>query len=836
MLALALALCHPVAAEDIFLEAETSPEHTFNEAADFPGLVSGDRILRLWKGETPPVEGYVARFPFTLGQAGRYHVWLAASLPPATSSFWWRLDAGEWTHIAEDSLDQFPPMFGVSNAMGWIELTCAPLNAGEHALAVRVDERRGMLEQGYLLYVDAVLITDRDVVPLGLVTPADVPGLGPRPTPPAPAPRAGRPGWPMMLGTSVMGAAQNRLVKSLGFSLSQTDSDHLTVNETEPGVWDWSAADAGLEACRKAGLQWQYFPHFHWPPEWYRETDRFVPATGLRSGRKLACMSLWSRDFLPWFDHCYAALAEHYGTSPDAIAAVYLGIHGDFGETIFPMGFHPGEKERFGPEGTGLADFWCGAEPDRADFRRFARGTYYGELADLNRAWGTNFPSFDAVDFPPAAYGTDPDVTSTPQVRRRWLDFVRWYFDSMTRFTGEICKIARKRLPEAMLVLPLGGGAETLFYGQDNTALPRLAAELGVHIRSTHGGFQPFAENYATMNRRIATASQFYGAPFWMEPPGAITPEQEVSRFMESVSCESFGFWDWGSNPVAAADTFREYAAFLTRQETNVGVALFFPTTDYRLHWNTAYPPRLAALGARLRDVMDYDILDEMLIADGALRDYRVLLWLEGTFVEADTLARLQEWVESGGVLLKLGADPPQTVEGDLAPGRELLGLAEATQLTKADGVSLTPRHERFLRHTAQADPRADTLATGLAAAAWPLLGTPTGEAAWAVPHEYRGPQPLNGWVIVWAGADDGEAATATFCELARDTVYCLSRLDRNELDALEVDRAWDGVYATYFHTGEVFLLNPSSEERTVEVGRQTVTLPPVSLRSILWQ
>jgi len=824
MLALVLAVALPAQTQNFFIEAETSPDHTFSEAATFEGLVSGDRILRLWKGEDPPDDGYFARFPFAVQVAATYHVWVAASLPPTTSSFWWRVDEGEWSHVTEDTLDQLPVMFGVSTAMGWIELTQTPLAGGDHVLTIRVNERRAMLEKAYLLYLDAVLITSRDVVPSGLVKPEDVPSLGPRPAPPVPVPRAGKPGEPMMLGTSVMNGARNRLVKSLGFSLSQTDSDHLTVNETEPGVWDWTSADAGLEACRKAGLKWQYFPHYHWPPEWYRQSDKFVPCAGLRSGRKLACMSLWSPDILPWFDHCYAALAEHYGTDPDAIAALYLSIHGDFGETIFPMGFHPGEKERFGPEGTGLADFWCGAEPDRADFRRFAREKY-APLDRLNAAWGTAFASFDAVDYPPAAYGTDPDVTSTPQVRRRWLDFVRWYFDSMTRFTGEVCKIAHQHLPNAMLVLPLGGGAESLYYGQDNTALPKLAAELGVHIRSTHGGYQPFAQNYATMNRRIATASKVYGASFWTEPPGGISPEQEVSRFMESVSCESFGFWDWGSNPVAAADTFREYAAFLTREEPVVDVALLFPTTDYRLHWNTAYPPRLAALGAKLRDVMDYDIVDEMLISDGALKRYRVLLWLEGTFIEADTLARLHEWINNGGVLLKLGAEPPQTVEGDTVAGQLLLGLTTATTVSHSDSLPLPTRTATLLRHVIAAQPHAGILATGLAANAQPLISWPTGHAAWAVPHG-------KGWVIVWAGSEDADAAKATFCELARDVVYNLTGLDPKQRNASEIDQAWDGVYMTLFRNGEVFLLNPTHEERTVQVGGQTVTLPPVSLRS----
>jgi len=812
---------------DIFIEAESSPDHTFNEAATFAGLVSGDQILRLWKDADPPAEGYYARFPFAVPEARDYHLWIAASMPPATSNFWWRVDAGDWQHVTEDTLTDLPQPFGVSNVMAWLELTRTQLAAGDHVLTVRVNERRPGLEHAYLLYLDAVLITARDVVPRGLVTPADLPALGPRPVPPPPVARAGRPGEPMMLGTSVMGGAQNRLVRALGFSLSQTDSDHLTVNETAPGVWDWTAADAGLEACRRAGLRWQYFPHWHWPPEWYRQTDRFVPCTGLRSGRKLACMSLWSPDILPWFDHCFAALAEHYGSGPDPMAAIYVGVHGDFGEAILPMGFHPGEKDRFGPEGTGLPDFWCGADPDRADFRRWALAKH-GDLAALNTAWGTAFASADTVDYPPAAYDTNPDVTSTPQVRRRWLDFVEWYLGSMTRFTAEVCRLARRHFPQTILVLPLGGGAESLVYGQDNTALPKMAAELGVHIRSTHGGFLPFAENYATMNRRIATASRFYGAPFWTEPPGSITPAGEVSRFMEEVSCASWGFWDWGSNPVGAADAFREYAAFLTRESPVVDVALLFPTTDYRLHWGPAYPVRLRKLGTDLRDVMDYEIVDELLVRDGALARYRVLAWLEGNTIETDALQRLAQWVEAGGVLFRVGAQPPQTVEGDETLGRALLGLTEATAVERAAPAALELLDAAFLRHVLSAPGApAETTAAPLADGCRVLAQSSNRPAAWAVP---RG----KGWVIVWAGADDGPEAQRACCELLRDVVYNLTALDPTKANARELDTAWDSVYVTLLGNGEALVLNAADEPRTATVGATELALPPHSLRSVL--
>ncbi|MBI2302197.1 MAG: family 14 glycosylhydrolase [Armatimonadetes bacterium] len=682
-------------AEDHFIEAESSPDHTFNEPGEFQGLVSGERILRLWKGEDPPADGWFARYPFEIAGAGGYYVWLAASLPPSTSNFWWRLDDGEWRHFTPETIDGFPAMYGVSSVMAWVELGAAPLTAGKHTFQVKVNERRDTLEKAYLVYLDALLITDRDVYPRGLVIAADVPKLSPRPVPPPPVQRAGKPGPPMLMGTSVMGARQNKLVRELGFSLSQTDSDHLTVNETAPGQWDWTAADAGLASCQDAGLEWQYFPHFHWPPEWYRKSDKFVPCTGLRTGRKLACMSLWSPDILPWFDHGFAALAEHYGSDGKKLAAIYVGIHGDFGEAIFPMGWHPGEKERFGETGVGLPDFWCGDEPARADFRQAARAKY-GDLAKLNAAWGTTFASFDVVDYPPCAYKNE-DVTATPQSRRRWLDFVAWYFDSMTHFTAEVCRLAHERLPGTRLVLPVGGGEEAVVYAQDNSAIPKAVKPYGVEIRSTHGGYLPFAQNYASMLRRINTACKVYGLRYWSEPPGNITPDGEVARIMEEVSCGSYGYWDWGSNPVAAADVFREYKAFLTQEQPVVDVALFFPSTDHRLHPTVGYPGRFHAIGAALRDVMDYDILDERLIEDGGLARYRVLVWLEGTYIEAPVMAKLTDWVRGGGVLVKLGATPPTTVEGDQSPGQALLEAAGKVSIVGDGNMTDTMQTARVL-------------------------------------------------------------------------------------------------------------------------------------------
>lgn len=629
-----------------------------------------------------------------------------------------------------------------------------------------------------------------------------------------PVERSAKPGPHMLLGTSVMSDDQNQVVKSIGFSHSQTDSDHLTVNETSPGVWDWSQADAGLAAMKKAGMQWQYFPHFHFAPEWYRKTDEFVPSIGLRSKRELTAMSLWSPDIVPWFNHGYAALAKHYGTN---IFAIYLGVHGDFGETIFPMGWHPDEKKRFEPPQRPAPDFWCGDKFARADFQKFARAKYKS-VRKLNAAWSTQFQDFNKIDFPPQAYDKNADVISTPQSRRRWLDFVDWYYDSMTKFTGEVCRIARHHFPNALLQLPVGGGSEDVLYGQDTTAIPKIARKYDVHIRSTHGGFQPFAQNYGGMLKKIATPCKFYNVPHWLEPPGAITPDGEVSRIMEAISCGNYGFWDWGANPLTAADVFRKYTNFFSREKPIVDVAFFFPTTDHRLHPQTTFPQKLQADAAALRDVMDFDMVDEALITDDALKNYRVLIWSEGRYVEQRTLEKIYDWINKGGTIVWRGTNICETVEGDTKAASVLFGIRSKIESAAVAPVQLT--NPAFLRHLAS-DTNATTEATvaTLDRKATVLAKTSRGVAAWAMPNR-------KGWSICAPALGN-----SPWHNFVRDAVYNLRSLDRSKSNAAELDRDFDGVYTTDL-LQEIILYNSTSEDRYRNDGGNELKLPLHSLRS----
>lgn len=813
-----------VRAGDVFIAAADCADHHFTEVEGAPKLVSGDRVLKLWEERDPPAEGYVARFKFPVDKPGAYHVWAGVSLPGDTSNFWWNMDGDPWKHVTVEEVED-PPDYGPAGVMGWQQLGLMALSAGEHQLSFRVNERRPVDEHAYLLYLDALLVTDRAVKPSGRLSREDLPGLAPLLAPPPPVARGGKPGPRMALSTSLGGEAQNHIVHRLGFTRAQTDSDHLSANESEPGIWKWEF-DGDRDSCLQAKLDWQYFPHYHWGAEWYRQQDRFVPLTGLRTGRKLACISLWSPDLPRWLTENYDALAAHYANAAPP-PALYLGVYGDYGEPIFPMGWNEQEKQAFGETGTGRPDFWCGDPYAKRDFQRYALEKYRS-LRAVNAAWRTAFAAEADVDYPPAAFDADAKIV-LPQERRRWLDFIEWYDQGMTRLAERVCQLARQRFGKSQLALPIGGGSEDLFFGQDVTALVKVAVRWHVQVRSTHGGYKPFAENYPRMIKRVSTACRFYHAEQCLEPPGRLGADREVSRVMEDLSCGAAEHWDWAYNVLEQRSVYQEYAAFFTCESPRVEAALFFPTTSHRLQRKENYPQVMASVGERLRDVMDYDVVDEPLIADGALDGFNVLIWPEGAVLEAATLDRMARWVESGGVIVKAGGGPIEDVEGARTAGDHLLGLTADSSLVAQGAADAKLLEPAFLGHLAKLGAvGVSAVARGLPPTDRALVSTALGSGAWV--RELG-----RGAVIVWAGPAT-QADQAPFCELARDALYGRSKLAARFGDAPEVDSAADGVYTTLLSSGEALLYNSTSEPRSVMVGKNKVALPPNSIRSILAQ
>jgi hypothetical protein len=65
--------------------------------------------------------------------------------------------------------------------------------------------------------------------------------------------------------------------------------------------------------------------------------------------------------------------------------------------------------------------------------------------------------------------------------------------------------------------------------------------------------------------------------------------------------------------------------------------------------------------------------VDEFLIRDGPLSNYRVLVWVDGNVTERFAIEKVIDWVKSGGVLLVPDLGDVETVEGDKRLWRTLV-------------------------------------------------------------------------------------------------------------------------------------------------------------------
>lgn len=487
--------------------------------------------------------------------------------------------------------------------------------------------------------------------------------------------RKPEPGQRILLTTNVAAPADNEVAASAGFTLLQTDSDHLSSNEVAPGRWDFSAADAGRRVAVDSGFDWCYFPHFAFMPKWMQAQPNITRLRCLEHDQTVEALSPWDPLLLKTIGQGYAHLAQQYG--PDGVhrngvSALYLGVHGDYGEAGLLMGARvadPAQAAEWKARFHNLHDhlgWWCGDPMARAAFQNEMLRKY-GSLEQLNAAWRTSFAKPGDVTYP---------LTVTDGSRRRWLDFVTWYLDSVGALTDGVCAAARKNFPKTLLMLPAGFGDENPRGGNDNSLIPKTAARYGVEVRSTHGGFKPFAENQATMLGRLASASAFYGAPFWTEPPSRITREQQVGRFFEAASYGCRGFFDWSDNIRDTLDVYYKYGRYLRVGKRIVDVAMLFPSATHLLRPNEPYPMVFSRGCTEIRDVLDYDIVDERMIRDGALDHYRVLVMWEGVIYEAATLDRIRDWVRAGGVLAAYDFGKFETVEGDQTAFKDLFGYA----------------------------------------------------------------------------------------------------------------------------------------------------------------
>ncbi len=434
------------------------------------------------------------------------------------------------------------------------------------------------------------------------------------------------------------------------------------IAEAQRGKWDFSLYEKNADLLHAAGFGYIFFAWVHFPPKWFIESPEFVPYQCAEHGEKLMQLSPWAPNIWDIYRNFYSAQYKAMGTKVDWIR---IATPSDYGEIGYPAAM----TSWLVPQKHAHPGYWCGDPYARADFRAQMRQRFKS-LKSLNKRWGTSFDNWNDVTYPDLTDDKSATIareSGKATDRRGWLDFIEWYYSEWLRFVPKLTSLMREFYPKTPMIVSVGYASEDTRFGNDYSATPKMAKQIGLALQT------PGNVSYYGL-KRVSTASHFYGCPYYTEPPGDVSPDAEVARVWSDVSNGVQVYFEYPQNLDAARDKLSVYKDHMTGAMPVVDFAIFNPTIDHRLHSGANnYPIDSYMLGEKGRDRFDYDVVDEFLARDGALKNYRVLAYVMGNVTEAFSLCKITNWVKNGGVLLTCDLGNVETVEGDKSLWKSLV-------------------------------------------------------------------------------------------------------------------------------------------------------------------
>ena len=434
--------------------------------------------------------------------------------------------------------------------------------------------------------------------------------------------------------------------------------------EPSPGKWDFSLYDKELEILKRNGLKWVPFliagPAYT-TPDWFRKSTESVFYKCIEHGTESENQSIFNPALAKHVDEFIHQFAKHYKAS-GAIESVLLGITGDFGEAIYPVsgGGWTGNYHQHG-------GFWCGDKFAITSFQQYLKGAYH-KIELLNKAWGTNFSGFSEVT---------PFLKVNKPSDRAWLDMIEWYRLIMERWADFWLKTTRKYFPDTPIYLCTGGDGPPE-HGSRFSRQVKISAKYGAGVRITNEG-SDYGTNFR-LTRWVSSAGKFYNTFYGFEPASAVTPNGLIRRIYNVAASGAVQLFEYSGNVTSMVQpgnapwdsaaklyggTIGVFKANLGNFEINhplTKVAIFIPET-YLVLKNENWGQFFGKLQL-LRDLADFDFVDEGMAVDGALSNYQTLIMLEGNVVADDAAGKIENWVKDGGILAAPGAENIKRLNG----------------------------------------------------------------------------------------------------------------------------------------------------------------------------
>ncbi len=426
--------------------------------------------------------------------------------------------------------------------------------------------------------------------------------------------------------------------------------------EPEPNVYDFSKVKADAKAIREKGFGVGVFPWFMHPPKWEKD---IVRARCLEHDTDSNIISLWDERTIETYDRLYEALAQEMGEEIDFL---YVCIYGDFGEPQYP---HNTKHYKFSPEHAHFG-LWSGDKLARADFKRFLTEKY-STVEELNTAWKSDYKSFDE------------DLMVWREDIGFKLDYQKWYSDSLMDFTDKACAVARKHFPNTRMGMPIGCKSDSLCFGQTKSTVSKICAKYNIVSRcTTLADFDDYAHSNV-VTRRIATPSQFYGARYGVESPLTLEKSTAYTAVYQIITSNTILVHNDPGNIYRAKDVYFKYRDLKEALSFKCEYAAFYSVIGEKCmhpcgfsfegfanevkNDSAFYPVGMFDELAELRKCVDFDIIDEVLIADGFLKTCPKLVLIKDIQIVSDTAKQISDYAQSGGEVYYVESNPPTILE-----------------------------------------------------------------------------------------------------------------------------------------------------------------------------
>lgn len=437
-------------------------------------------------------------------------------------------------------------------------------------------------------------------------------------------------------------------IRALGFNGVESYVRWNTI-EYNKGTYDWSYYDGIIEFTAQYGLKW--FPlviggSAYALPEWYHDMEGFTGFKCLEHGIANNVPTIFNDHQTPYIIDYLHEFGRHYNNHPDVFGC-RLGPSGNYGESQYPASGNCGYKGQTEHMHLG---WWAGDKDAASRFRTWLQNKY-GLIDALNKAWHEEYGGFDEIEtFHPV----------TCQVKRRRKDFVDWYMFEMSDWCEKWAVWMREEMPDKDIYQSSGGWGFGEC-GTDFTEQTRSMIKVNGGIRATNED-ESYELNFA-ITRMLSSAARFYKVPFGSEPAGFSTARGIMARLYNIIINNGQHLFYYRGNLQCcdiSAERWLKYAPLLEkRAKPVIDVAVLYPDTlvntdDSVIRYldGSAFFSQVYSL----RRHLDYDFCSERMVLDGALEQFKALVFLsrnhDGDYTEQAVLEKLDTWVRGGGTII----------------------------------------------------------------------------------------------------------------------------------------------------------------------------------------